>query len=176
VTAPPSLSIIIATRGRPHLAITAATTASQLDHGDELLIQRLDCAWGAEARRHAIPRAAGTHLMFIDDDDVHTTDALDIVRSALDKDPDHAHFFAMRYLDDGRTLTPTWPLRCGYIATPMFVVPNDPATLGVWTDRYEGDYDFIHSTMVRRDDEPRLHEDVIALIGTPNHARLEPVA
>ena len=47
----------------------------------------------------------------------------------------------------------------------MLCVPNTPGQLGQWGDRYEGDYDFIHSTMALRGDTPVLHPDVIALIG-----------
>lgn len=163
----PTLSIVVATGGqRPHLTTTTAATAQQLGHGDELIITRRDCAWGHEARNLTMPRCAGTHLMFIDDDDQHTPFALDTVRAALVDEPDRVHLFAMQY-DDGRIVQPRWPLEMGYVSTQMLVVPNDPDLLGTWGERYEGDYDFITTTMQLRGDEPLLHGDVIALIGMP---------
>lgn len=71
------------------------------------------------------------------------------------------HLFAMRY-PDGRILLPRWPLQVGHVSTAMIVVPSNPALLGAWSDRYEGDFDFIASTLERRGDEPMLHADVIA--------------
>jgi hypothetical protein len=57
----------------------------------------------------------------------------------------------------------------------MMVIPNAPGMLGEWSDRYEGDYDFLVETMRLRGDTPVLHDDVIAHIGGPHHVRLEAV-
>jgi Glycosyltransferases involved in cell wall biogenesis len=172
---PATISVILATQGRPHLGVTAATTAAQLDHGDELLIVRQNTPWGNQARNQAIPRCKGDYLMFVDDDDVHTDHAINIVRSALRQNPDRVHLFAMRYQHDRRTLYPELPLQPGRVGTPMMVIPNTPGLVGEWSDRYEGDYDFLAETMRLRGDTPVLHDDVIALIGDPAHVRLEAV-
>jgi hypothetical protein len=113
--------------------------------------------------------------MFIDDDDTHTDHALNIVRTSTERQPGLVHLFAMRYQQNRRTLYPDWPLQVGKVGTPMMAVPNIPGQLGQWSDRYEGDYDFIAETMRLRGDTPVLHDDVIALIGDPHHARLEAV-
>lgn len=149
------------------MGITAAVTAAQLEHGDELLIVRRDCAWGHEARNLAMPRCAGDYLMFIDDDDVHTADALELARRAVTEQPGRLHLFAMRY-EDGRVLAPEWPLMIGAVSTQMMVVPNHPNQLGRWGDRYEGDFDFAASTMELRGDTAVLHPDeIIAQVGIP---------
>jgi hypothetical protein len=158
-----TLSIVIATSGRPSITHTLAALTPQLESGDEILIQRLDCPWGGQARNHAIPRCAGTHLLFVDDDDHHTDDALEHIRQKVRLTPHQVHLFAMRY-DDGQVVTPAWPLKVGFIGTPMLCVPNIAEALGVWTDRYEGDYDFAHSTMTLRGDEPVVHDHVVATV------------
>ena len=66
-----SLSIICATGGRDTLPRALESATSQLESGDEILVVRLDCHWGHEARDLAMPRALGTHLMFLDDDDAY---------------------------------------------------------------------------------------------------------
>ena len=43
------------------------------------------------------------------------------------------------------------------------LIPNDGAT-GAWTERYEGDFDFIISTMARHRRRPRFHQDIVAEI------------
>jgi len=156
---------VIATSGRPSISETLAALTPQLASGDEILIQRLDTPWGNQARNNAIPRCAGTHLMFIDDDDQHAADALQLVRSKVRSRPKRVHLFSMVYTD-GRVVHPRWPLQIGYVGTPMMVVPNEPGKLGLWTDRYEADYDFINDTMTLRGDEPVLHAEPIAAVTT----------
>jgi glycosyltransferase involved in cell wall biosynthesis len=157
---------VIPTNGRPSITATLAALTPQLEPGDEILIQcNNDRDWGHQARNHAMARCAGSHLDFIDDDDQYLPDALDQIRDWLHVDPDRVHLHAMRYQDDGRELQPEWPLRIGYISTQMIVVPNKPGLLGQWGNRYEGDYDFAHTTMQLRGDEPILHNHVIALKG-----------
>jgi hypothetical protein len=110
-----------------------------------------------------MPRCAGTHLLFIDDDDKYMKGALELVRDRVAALPRKVHCFAMAY-PNGVVVRPTWPLRSGSIGTPMFCVPRVKTRLGKWSDRYEGDLDFISSTMALRGDLPVLHDDVIALI------------
>ena len=53
---------MIATSGRPTLTTTLAALTPQLQSGDEILVERLDCPWGHQARNNAIPRCAGKPL------------------------------------------------------------------------------------------------------------------
>lgn len=140
------LSVIVATQGRPSLARTLASITPQLLHGDELLVERDDSGdWGAAARTRAIAKASGDHLIFLDDDDVWTPDALQTVRSALAANPGRPHLFQMRY-SGGRVLWDRQEIADGVVSTVQFVCPNDPFKFGVWTTRYQGDYDFIRTT------------------------------
>jgi hypothetical protein len=157
---------VIATQGRPTLSSTLNALTPQLQDGDEVLILRDETGdHGNSPRNQAIPRCAGTHLMFIDDDDHHLDDALELVRARVRSRPKRVHLFSMAY-DDGRIVKPRWPLQVGYVGTPMIVVPNEPAKLGQWSTRYEGDYDFIQSTMQLRGDEPILHAEPIAAVAS----------
>jgi len=158
------LSIIVASQGRPSLSATLDSAASQMRPGDELLVDVNDDApWGHAARNRLMPRAAGTHLAFMDDDDRYAKGALDAVRHAIADEPTRVHIFRMRY-QDGRVLWGTPEAVCGNVSTQMVVVPNDEH-LGRWGDRYEGDLDFIVATLGGR--EAAWHEEVIALVGTP---------
>lgn len=155
---------MIATNGRPTLTDTLAALTLQLEPGDEVLIVRDSTGdHGNTPRNAAIPRCAGTHLVFIDDDDRHLKGALDHVREHVAEQPDRVHLFAMAYTD-GRVVHPRWPLEIGYVGTPMICVPNTPGKLGEWSTRYEGDYDFAKTTLELRGDEPVLHNDVIATV------------
>ena len=117
--------------------------------------------WGAEQRTLGMKQASGTHLAFLDDDDVYTEEAGVAVTRALAARPNRVHVFKMR--------KGSWEyggygcLYDGGIGTPMFVVPND-GVLGTWTVRRQGDFDFITSTIELRRRAPRYHGDVIAEI------------
>lgn len=160
----PSLSIICPTGGqRDTLTRALQSAVAQLQSGDELLVERLDCHWGHEARDQAMPRALGTHLMFLDDDDVYVDGALATVRAALVLEPDRVHIFRMRY-PDGREIWSSPTVACGNISTIMLVVPNTPGKLGSWGTGYEGDLQFLSETLALRSEEPIFHEDVIGLV------------
>ena len=158
-----SLSIICATGGRDTLPRALESATSQLESGDEILVVRLDCHWGHEARDLAMPRALGTHLMFLDDDDAYVPGALAIVRAALTEEPDRVHIFRMRY-QDGHEIWSSPTVACGNISTIMLVVPNTPGKLGSWGSAYEGDFQFLSETLALRAEEPIFHEDVIGLV------------
>jgi hypothetical protein len=128
-----------------------------------VIVIKRRCDWGHETRNHALQRCAGTHLLFIDDDDRYMKGALALVRERVSALPRKVHLFAMA-LDYGVVIRPAWPLREGQIGTPMICVPRGRRKLGRWGDRYEGDFDFVSSTMELRGDLPVLHEDVIALV------------
>ena len=40
-------------------------------------------------------------------------------------------------------------LACGNVSTQNVVVPNEPAALGRWGSRYEGDWDFVRETAAK---------------------------
>lgn len=164
-TPPPvRLSVIVATKGRDTLARTLVSIAPQLRPGDELIVQCDDSGdVGATPRTAGMRKATGTHLLFMDDDDVYTPGALDVIRAAVLAEPGRVHLF-------GLTSGQGWSLphgdrevRVGNVSTQMIVAPNDPKRLGAWGARRTGDADFILSTLAHYPDGPRWHDAVIAV-------------
>ena len=154
----PRLSVIVATTGRPSLGQVLADIAREVLPGDEILVDvNNDCPWGHEARNRMMHRAKGDAILFMDDDDTYVAGAFEIIREKFAGDPERIHVFRMHYFAE--ILWRTEKVENGNISTQMFVVPNGP--LGRWTDRYQGDLDFLEST-VRLLGEPVWHEDVIA--------------
>lgn len=165
----PSLSVIIASSGRPTLARAMESAREQVRDGDEILVSvNTDCPWGHAARNQLMTASRGAYLLFMDDDDMYAPGALDAVRSALAADTHedavyHMHIFRMRY-PNGSELWTQPVVRCGNVSTQMVCVPSiAPSLAGCrWGDRYEGDFDFISACAQRLD--VRWHEDVIALV------------
>jgi glycosyltransferase involved in cell wall biosynthesis len=157
-----NFSVIVATTGRPTLE--RALRSLELSKGDEVLVvgedkpeirgiaeklsyRFIECPagndFGASERRVGIPEAKGTHLVFLDDDDIFLPGAFAAMRKAC---TDRPVMFQMIW-NDGRTLWETKEIKCGNFGTPCFVTPNIPEKLGEWGLRYEGDYDFVVSTL-----------------------------
>jgi hypothetical protein len=157
-----SLSVIVASGGRPTLGRTLASITPQLDVHDEVLcIVDQTAPWGHSSRNRAMRWAKGDWLLFMDDDDVYTPDAFQIVRAGIGQDPEAVHIFRMRYAD-GRELWTDREVRLGNVSTQMAVVPNR-GPLGTWNEAlYEGDFSFISATAKHR--PVCWHEQVIALI------------
>ncbi len=162
------LSILVPTVGRASLSATLASITGQLHPGDECIVQRDDSGdWGATARNKMMAGAQGSHLLFMDDDDVYLPDGLAVVRRALQRDPDRPHLFRMRR---GAPCHDTFPpsgttaVECGLVSTQIFVCPNVKARLGQWSQRYECDYDFVASTLALYPEGSMVrHDDIIAL-------------
>ena len=182
------LSIILATLGRDSLGFAASCVAIQMRPTDELIIVGggeyarrvaswtgaiwLDMPpggdWGHRERTAAMSLADGTHLLFIDDDDAVLPRSLDYVRAALEADPDRPHIFKMVNVD-GRLLPTLRVIREGNLGTPQMIAPNVPAKLGQWGTRYEGDFDYIASTLAHYPQGPVWHDTVI--YGCREHGR-----
>lgn len=162
-----SLSIIVASSGRPTLQRTLESITQQLRPGDELLVDvNQDAPWGHAARNRLMPRACGDALAFIDDDDIYLPRALEIIRASVALNGTNAHFFKMRYglstpVPGAEVWTQTELIE-GQVSTCTIVVPNIPQKLGVWGSRYAGDFDFAASTVALHDLPPIWHEQTIA--------------
>jgi glycosyltransferase involved in cell wall biosynthesis len=169
----PTLSIIIPTRGRKTLERTLRSIAGQLQPGDELLVL-CDATGdsGDSARMSAMERARGTHLAFMDDDDVYAPGALEKMRRFARDHPGRVGIFKMEH----PVGTTHWRggepvLRYANVSTQNFLVPNVPGRLGRWTDRpprpsggaYDGDYAFIVQT-VELQGEPLFVDEVTVLV------------
>jgi Glycosyl transferase family 2 len=164
----PRFSVIVATVGRPSLLRALQSLADQpLAAGDEVLVvgqaiprivdeaarcgfRVLACPpggnWGSNERRLGIAAATGTHLVFLDDDDVFLPGAFAAMRAACEAHPGRPVMFRM-IAPWGETIWREPVVREGNHGTPQFVAPNDPARLGRWGTRYAGDFDFCVSTL-----------------------------
>lgn len=142
-----TLSCVIPSLGRTTLLRTLLSVAEQMRDGDEILVQSAmpGSHHGDIERNHAIPHADGTHLCFLDDDDVYLPGALDAMR---DRACDVPTIFRMKHWAF-ETLWNEPTLRFGNVSTQMLLVPNTPGKLGVWAPHIntEGtDYTFIAKT------------------------------
>lgn len=126
----PTLSIIIPTIGRPTLCNTLASLRGQLLPGDEVLVEFDEPRtgnWGEKPRDRAIERAKGSHLMFMDDDDTFTPDALATVRTAVARMPDALYLFQAIWCNNGapgRVRHDKPEFSGGQCPTPTIVVPR----------------------------------------------------
>jgi hypothetical protein len=115
--------------------------------------------WGAAARTAGQDHASGTHLLWQDDDDVYLPGAFDSVRREIAQTPDDILLFRVAYPDD-RLVWRTPTVQCGNVSTQMFCIPRE-AKLGTWGTRYEGDFDFLESTIAANPDRR------VRFVGTP---------
>ncbi len=177
-----TLSVIVATLGRPKLERTLQSVAGQLVDGDALMVvghgaaiqesaarfgaRFVSCApgghGGAEERQVAMPKATTTHLAFLDDDDMWVPEARARILKAQTETPTRPIIFKMRY-PSGRELWNDKAVRRGNVGTPMIVVPNDQKKLGRWPSQRMNDFYFL-SSMKWRTNEIVWRPDVLALI------------
>ncbi len=161
------LSVIVATCGRD-LTRTLASIATQLRHGDELIVQRDETGdMAATPRTRGMQAATGDWLLFMDDDDVFAPSAFEIIRQAI-RGTDRPHVFGMR--SGAGWKGEPWSLpqsghevRVTNLSTQMVVVPNVKEKLGVWAPRRTGDFDFIRGTLEHYPEGPHWHDEVIAI-------------
>jgi len=155
------ISFIVPTIGRPTLYRAIRSIAAQ--PGDEVLVigdseeaeavaratgcRFIRCAaghdWGCAERTAGIAAATGTHLAFLDDDDVYVPGARPRMGAALAHTPDQPILFRMVW--NGALLWARPELACGNVSSQMILIPNNPQKLGQWSPRYEGDFDFLAS-------------------------------
>jgi len=162
------ISVIVPTIGRETLdrALESAAVA------DEVIVERnQDGDHGYAARMRGMARATGTHLAFLDDDDVYAPGAIETMRAAAcDRpvifrmdDPTHGIIWKRKALDFGN------------VGTPMFLVPNEPDRLGRWEPYAPGlkcpggDFMFI-SDCAETMGAPVWREEVVAIVA-PDVAR-----
>lgn len=189
----PTFSIIVPTPDGGTLPLLRDSLQGQLREGDEVLIigdtfdRDLDelatvvrswgwryeehdagyMGWGHPQINYGMEIATGDYLLFQDDDDLYMPDALlNIRRAVRHLDPPRPLLFkfkAMRFggmtfwREQGR-------VEEGWIGGHCLVVPNVKEKLGKWTDRYEGDFDFIRDTLKLWEPlEPVWRQEVIVL-------------
>jgi len=124
--------------------------------------RRDNAPWGHATRNECIARASGSHLWFMDDDDVATDDALTSIRAAVSARPGSVHVFRMKTSREILWRAPVAAV--GNIGTPMMVVPNVPGKLAQWGTQYEADGHFLVDTLALRGDQAIFHKHIVALI------------
>lgn len=100
--------------------------------------------WGARARNFGIDLAKKAYITFMDDDDQYLPGAFKSIKSAIREKPGYPFMFRM--IHGKGILWQDHQLRIGNVSSQMVAVPNIKSKLGRFSDRYEGDYDFIRST------------------------------
>ena len=183
------LTVITPTIGRRSLLDTLLSIYKQLDQGDEHLVigdgrqpeAAAMCAsfgatyhdgpfvhdYGNSQRDYAATLATGDYLLYCDDDDTFTPDALALVREAVQAEPGIPHVFRMTHPTFG-VLWKRPALVCGNVGTPMLAVPND-SRLSIWADgdprSYEGDYRFITRTVANHGGRCGWQEGIVCNVG-----------
>jgi glycosyltransferase involved in cell wall biosynthesis len=106
--------------------------------------------WGHPQINLGIALAKADYVTFNDDDDVYTPDAFELIRqhAAALTEPKPLLFrftaqWGMTYWIRGEQQKIAQDLIGGHCA----VFPNVKERLGLWSDRYQGDFDFIRSTL-----------------------------
>jgi glycosyltransferase involved in cell wall biosynthesis len=120
-------------------------------------------AWGQPQRNAAMALARGGWLWFLADDDMATPDSLAAIRAALaeEREPCPLLFRVHHWL--GRPIWTVPALAEGNIDADCVVAPNVTGRLGAWTNRYEGDYDFIAETAERWDGRVAWRSEFVAI-------------
>lgn len=142
-----TLTCVVPTLGRSTLPRTLLSIAEQMREGDEILVvpAREGSHHGDVERNYAIPHAKGSHLCFLDDDDIYLPDALDAMRDRATAVPT---IFRMKHWAFD-TIWNNPELRFGNVSTQMICVPNIVGKLGTWAPHIDGvgtDYTFIRGT------------------------------
>jgi hypothetical protein len=158
-----TLSIVVATTGRPTLEAAIRSATSQMVPGDELLVVFDDAGDAGDTPRNRVMGSLhGTHITFLDDDDVFRAGALDIIRRFARENPGRVGIFRR---DMGM-----WGIAWGEedlmsSATGMYVVPNVAEKLGRFGNvpgvprGRVGDYRFIVETVANLGD-PVWREEI----------------
>lgn len=149
-----SLSIVIPTLGRASLKKAVDSIIPQLSEDDEIVVvsdgpserAKQICEtflkrvryfehgptrkWGHAQRNFGMERAAGTHLAFMDDDDVYFPNALGYMRKGILENKNNPIIFKSWICE-----VLYWKERkidVSNVSTQMFLVPNIPSRLAKW--------------------------------------------
>jgi len=124
--------------------------------------------WGHSQRNFAMPLCKGQYIMTLDDDDRFSSKGLATIREVASHHPGRPLMF--RLMHDTGVIWEKPIIRQANVSTQMFVVPNDPTMLGIWGNRYEGDLDFIESTVARYPKDALVwREEMLVLRGVSHN-------
>lgn len=147
---------------------TEKLVASFGPHARYLACPPTEHSWGHREINFGIANAKGQWLGFNDDDDVWTPGAIGVMRQAVSVSDRPILFRFLTY--HGFVV---WTSRLAFMQDQIgghcIVCPNVPGKVGTWTDRYQGDWDFIEETVNRYGGPSQIiwREEVIAL-GRPS--------
>lgn len=201
-----ALTIVIPTIGRPSLQNTLESIAPQLQMFDQVFVMGDGCYpesrklvnkygiqygyfeipggphhdWGARARNLGIEMAKKAYITFMDDDDLYLPGAFVNIKSAIKSFSGNPLMFRM--IHKKSMIWTRDELAVGNVSSQMVAVPNNPKKLGRFTDRYEGDFDFIKATadLYATDYDPIIwRQEIISILfkanGKPDETPIYPV-
>lgn len=132
----PTFSIIIPSAGRASLARTLESVASQVEPGDEIIVLVNDDGDdGNRARQQGVERAAGTHILFCDDDDFFVPGALAVMREFAAEHPDRVGLFRRSFNARGVLQWSEPVFRQGCVQCQSMCIPNVPGKLAEWGEQ-----------------------------------------
>lgn len=185
----PTFSIIIPTIGRKTLEKTLESISPQRSVGDEVIVVFDDGeTWennkvarshgcilantlkrshdaGSKARNLGIDLAQRDWLLFMDDDDVFTPNAFQVIRETIVKTKlPTIHLFRMRY-SDGKVLWKEPEVTYGNVGTPMIALPRLGQRV-LWKEGIGAgnDYQFITDAINIRKQTPIWSEEIICQV------------
>lgn len=100
--------------------------------------------WGNTQRDLGMSLSDKDYFVFVDDDDVFNSGAIQAIRYQLSDGP-----LMFRIWHNGGVIWTSRDMSVGNVARSMFVIPNRPGKLARWADdpSYESDFSFIQRTM-----------------------------
>lgn len=122
--------------------------------------------YGCLQRDHGLRAASGTHICYMDDDDMPSPSAISLIRSAIQSAPNAPHIFCM--LQKGRVVGIEQKFLSCHVGTPMFVHPNLGDRSPRWNvDSAESmdyqDYEFMRQA-VQILGTPVWHKEIISYV------------
>lgn len=170
---PGTVSVLVATLGRPTLERALTSITSQTKEGDQVLVigatpeiearakaagcDFVQCPpgnnWGGREREVGLQHATGEYVAFLDDDDIYFPDALDAMHAAMKTHPGQATIFKMHIAWTDGYLWTDPVLVMGNVGTPMVLLPNTPLVRrGRWGMDYGNDFGYLESIKLKQDD------------------------
>ncbi len=121
--------------------------------------------WGHSQLNHGLAQAQGDYVHCQDDDDVYTPDALAAMRAASAEHGMRPYLFRFKSYH-GDTWWQDEAIAEGRVGGHCAVFPNDER-LGRFTARYNGDWDYIASTLANWLPTPPVFVDRLICVARP---------
>jgi Acetyltransferase (GNAT) family/Glycosyl transferase family 2 len=128
--------------------------------------------WGHPQCNAGIELASADYIVFQDDDDLFCQSAFNHIRSAIRVHAGSPLIFRFNN-HDGLTHPMNHVIKVCYIGGHCLVTPNVQSRIGRWGMRYEGDFDYIHSTLdLYGGDKAAVFIDELISVCRPHERRL----